>query len=210
MAETTTAASTTTAPRATTTVKKTAATKRSTAAKKGVATKSRAAASTAAKKPVAKARTAAKAEAVQVKTTAERVQDVAEKAVLVPIGAALIARDRVLEVVDTYGTRAGVDAEVKKFERRGAKARTQAERRARKTRTQIERELRTRRTRVEREVTKARKDAEKQLKALDKQVAPVREQVELVQARAENLVQSGITAGTGVVTLVTERVAAAA
>ena len=49
-----------------------------------------------------------------------------------------------------------------------------------------------------------------QLKSLDKQVAPVRSQVELAQARAENLVQSGITAGTVAVAKVTERVAAAA
>ena len=144
------------------------------------------------------------------RATAGGVQEAAGGACLVPVGAALVARDRVIEVVDTYSSRQSAQAEVKKYEKRGAKARTQLEREVRKTRTQVERELRTRRTRVERELRKARKDAGDQLKSLDKQVAPVRSQVELAQARAENPVQSGITAGTVAVAKVTERVAAAA
>lgn len=191
--------------------RKTNATRRSTAAKKGVATRKRTQAT-------ANARKAVKAETTEVKTTVDRVQDVAEKAVLVPVGAALVARDRVVEVagdlLETYSDREKAERElrsgVRTAERRGVKARNQAERRVRRTRTQIERELRTRRTRVEREVRKTRRDAEKQLKSLDKQVAPVREQFELAQARAENLVQSGITAGTEAVAIVTERIASAA
>jgi hypothetical protein len=67
------------------------------------------------------------------------------------------------------------------------------ERRVKKTRTRVERELRQRRNRVERDLRTTRKD--------------VGTQANLLTARVENLVQTGITRGTQVATKVQERVA---
>src|SRR5690242_8266703 len=86
------------------TTSKTTATKRSTAAKKAAQTRSANARkrSTAAKKAAA---TRAQAN----RTPVDYVAEYAEKAVLVPLGASLVARDRVIDTVtdlrDTYSTR---------------------------------------------------------------------------------------------------------
>ena len=71
-----------------------------------------------------KARTrAAKATVTEAKSGAALVGSYAERAVLVPVGAALSARDRVVELVDelldTFGTRKKAEAQLKRFERRG-------------------------------------------------------------------------------------------
>jgi hypothetical protein len=79
--------------------------------------------------------------------------DYAERAVLIPVGAALIARDRVVSsVTDTfsnYSSSSKAQAQLKKFERRGATARKRLEREVRKARVRVERELRQRRKRIE-------------------------------------------------------------
>ena len=62
--------------------------------------------------------------------------DYAERALLIPVGATLKAQ-----------------AQLRRFERRGATARKRLEREVRKTRTRFERELRQRRRRVERTVS---------------------------------------------------------
>lgn len=73
----------------------------------------------------------------------------AERAVLIPVGAALIARDRVVasvnETLTTYSNTTKTQAQLRKFERRGATARRRLEREVRKARTSVERELRKRR-----------------------------------------------------------------
>jgi hypothetical protein len=73
----------------------------------------------------------------------------AERAVLIPVGAALIARDRVLsgvnDAISTYASPSKAQTQLHKFERRGATARNRLEREVRKTRTRVERELRQRR-----------------------------------------------------------------
>jgi hypothetical protein len=73
----------------------------------------------------------------------------AERAVLIPVGAALIARDRVVagvnETITTCSSTAKTQAQLRKFERRGATARRRLEREVRKARTSVERELRKRR-----------------------------------------------------------------
>ena len=136
---------------------------------------------TAARKPAA-ARTAAP---TPEPTPVEVVQTYAEKAVVIPVGAALIARDRVATTVEElqtkYGTRAAaekqltklrkdVEADLKKAERRGTTARKQVERDIKKTRTQVERELRQRRARVERELKSLRKDVTARTKPVQTQV----------------------------------------
>ena len=76
---------------------------------------------------------------------------------LIPVGAALTARDAVLEAVSPYlagrdsaerelekvGKR--VQTSLKRFERRGSTARNRALREVKRTRTRVERELRQRR-----------------------------------------------------------------
>lgn len=114
---------------------------------------------------VTKARNGAVALAKQ---TAERVVDV-------PVGAALTARDRVAETVDSFSTTAKRDKELKslrtqvtrelnKFERRGGQARRKATQRVRTTRNRVEREAKSRRREVERAVRQNRTKAERQLK----------------------------------------------
>lgn len=79
--------------------------------------------------------------------------DYAERAVLIPVGAALIARDRVVSSVsDTfsaYSTGTKAQAQLRRFERRGATARKRLEREVRKARVRFERELRQRRREIE-------------------------------------------------------------
>ncbi len=79
----------------------------------------------------------------------------AERAVLIPVGAALIARDRVVSSVNdaissyaslsSYASPSKAQTQLTKFERRGITARNRLEREVRKTRTRVERELRQRR-----------------------------------------------------------------
>src|SRR5713226_9527329 len=96
---------------------------------------------TAPRKTTSKASTAKTAPA-EPKTGAELVQEYAERAVLIPVGAALTARDSVVETVtdliDTYSTPKKAEAQLKRFERRGVTARNRLERNAKKTRTRVE------------------------------------------------------------------------
>ncbi len=86
----------------------------------------------------------------QPKTAVGQAQVLAERVVLVPVGASLLARDNVVSTVKgfatKYRTRAGLERELKRYERRGATARNRFERQVRKTRTRFERELRQRRS----------------------------------------------------------------
>jgi hypothetical protein len=79
----------------------------------------------------------------QPKTRVEQVQVLAERAVLVPVGASLLARDNLVatvkDITSKYRTRTGVERELKRYERRGATARNRFERQMRKTRTLVER-----------------------------------------------------------------------
>jgi hypothetical protein len=75
--------------------------------------------------------------------------DYAERAVLIPVGAALIARDRVVssvsDTLSTVSSTSKAQQQLRKFERRGVTARKRLEREVRKTRVRVERELRQRR-----------------------------------------------------------------
>jgi len=89
--------------------------------------------------------------------TAGVLGDYAERAVLIQLGAALTARDRVVESVgdtlSTYGSTAKTQAQLRRFERRGATARNRLEREVRKARVRVERQLRERRREIESTVT---------------------------------------------------------
>lgn len=87
------------------------------------------------------------------KETADVFGDYAERAVLIPVGAALIARERVAatvsDTISTYSSSTKTQAQLRKFERRGATARNRLEREVRKARVRVERELRQRRRKIE-------------------------------------------------------------
>jgi hypothetical protein len=80
----------------------------------------------------------------------------AERAVLIPVGVALTARDRLLSSVNgtisSYSTPSKAQAQLRRFERRGATARNRLEREVRKARVRVERQLRQRRREIERTV----------------------------------------------------------
>ena len=81
-----------------------------------------------------------------------------------------------------YRTRAGVERELKRFERRGSSARNQVERQVRRARTQVERELRQRRNQVNRSVSQNRRRVEQELSSLQ------RDPAKFVGSRFERLV----------------------
>jgi hypothetical protein len=80
----------------------------------------------------------------------------AERAVLIPVGVALTARDRVVsgvsDTLSNYSSGARAQAQLRRFERRGATARNRLEREVRKARVRVERQLRQRRRKIERSV----------------------------------------------------------
>jgi len=143
-------------------------------------------------------RTSRATSSTQPKTRVEHAQVLAERAVLVPVGASLLARDNLVSTVKgfatKYRTRTNFERELKRYERRGATARNRFERQVRKARTRMEREVRQRRSLVEktmrqnqrrlnRELTSVRRDFEKQSGA-------VSARVERLVANAQGLIGS--------------------
>jgi hypothetical protein len=152
------------------------------------------------RKPAAKTRraapkTTARATSTRPTTRTARVQALAERAVLIPVGAALEARDRVAgtveELVTTTRSRSQLERQLRRFERRGGSARTQLEREVRRTRTQLEDRTRTARRGFERQRTQARKNLDLN--------------VESLTTRVEKVVQNGVDAGMKLVNGVQER-----
>jgi hypothetical protein len=192
-------------PAAKATPKRAASAAKSTAAKSTRASTARTAGTTQAKSTKAKA---ARTRAVHqtekalhesqtaARSTAEVVGDYAERAVLIPVGAALIARDRVVstvnDVISSYSSTTRAQTQLRKFERRGNTARNRLEREVRKTRTRVERELRQRR----RELDKQRASVTKNLST----------QVEQTQSQIENAVQARLKDGSELASRVQERV----
>ena len=114
------------------------------------------------------ARRAASTASTRADAEAKRVEGLgyqAERAVLVPVGAALVARDSVLEAARPFRSTKGVEREIKKFERRGVRARNDAQRQVKRTRTRVEREIRQRRQQAERLVKRNRRNLETQVKS---------------------------------------------
>ena len=162
MATTSQSTAKTTTKRASTAKRKPAASRRSTAAKPTAARRTTHAATSARRRPA---------------TRAERVQQLAERAVLIPLGAALEARD----LAAGYRSRRAVEAQLTRFERRGGKARTELEREVRKTRSLLVRETRRARRGLERQRAQVRRNLPRE--------------VEDLSAHVENVVQSGVNAG---------------
>lgn len=140
------------------------------------------------RKPAAKPRTSAAratTTSTQPATRAERAQQLAERAVLIPVGVALEARDRVAdtvgELVSTTRSRSALEKQLKRYERRGGSARTQLEREVRRTRTRLERQTRTARRGFDRQRTQAGKNLDLNVEALT--------------TRVEKVVQNGVDAG---------------
>ncbi len=125
-----------------------AATRR-TSATKAKATQAKAARTRAVHQTEAAARSSEAAAA----QTVGVVGDYAERAVLIPVGAALIARDKVVssvsDTLSNYSTSTKAQAQLRKFERRGETARKRLEREVRKARVRVERDLRQRRKAIE-------------------------------------------------------------
>ncbi len=100
-------------------------------------------------KPRKRAATAKRATTGRGSTTSTAKSSYAERAVLIPVGAALTARDRVVssvnDTITSYSSTSKAQAQLRKFEHRGATARKRLEREVRKARTSVERELRKRR-----------------------------------------------------------------
>ena len=103
--------------------------------------------------------------------------------------ASLLARDNLVSTVKglttKYRTRASLERELKRYERRGATARNRFERQVRRTRAKFERELRQRRTTVERSVKQNRRQFERQVKSVRKDFE---KQSGVVTARVDKLV----------------------
>lgn len=127
----------------------------------------------------------------------------AERAVLIPVGAALIARDRIVEgvgsVVSDYGSPSAAQVQLHKFERRGNTARNRVEREARRTRVRIERELRRRR----RDLDKAVDRVDRQRGALAKSIAG---QVDQTSTSIEQTIQARLKDGTALAGKLQDRV----
>jgi len=137
----------------------------------------------------ATAGSASSATAAETRLRVTQVQQIAERAVLVPVGAGLMARDNLVSTVrglaTKYRSRASVERELKRYERRGASARNRFERQVRRTRTKFERELRQRRNRVERTVKQNRRRVERDLGSVRRDLE---KQSGVVGARAQKLV----------------------
>jgi hypothetical protein len=156
-------------------------TRKTTATRKATATTRRAATTTTSTRP---------------KTTVGQVSDIAERAVLVPVGVSLLVRDDLVSTVKglatKYRTRASIERELKRYERRGASARNRFERQVRRQRTKFERELRQRRTRVERTVKQNRRRLEREVrqvrKDFEKQSGTLGARVEKLVTNAQGLI----------------------
>jgi hypothetical protein len=170
--------------------RKTQAVKRSTSAKKAAATRRQ---SSAAKQAAQTRR--------EFKTPVVRAGEIVERTVLVPVGAALIARDGALATIDElrsrYSTRRKAENELRRFERRGVRAVKRLEREVKNSRTRFERELKRRSAQVERKLRSTARDIESGSE-------PVTRNVEYVTARVENVAQDGRDAAAKV----SERIAA--
>jgi hypothetical protein len=166
------ATATTTSPRSAKAAKpaaKASAARKAPAGRRGSSSKSTQAKSTQAKaartRSIHQTQSAVRQTEIAARNTVDVFGDYTERAVLIPVGAALIARDRVVSTVNdtisSYGSTAKAQAQLRRFERRGSTARNRLEREVRKARVRFERELRQRRRELEQTVSslEERRDA---------------------------------------------------
>jgi hypothetical protein len=131
------------------------------------------------------------------RTPVERYVDYADRAVSIQVGAALAVRDSVVSTVGELATKYSsldqVERELRARRRRIETDLRKLERRGTTARNRFEREVRARRQRVERDLRGVGRDAGAQ--------------AGLVGSQVENLVHTGVTAGTQTAAKLTERVA---
>jgi|tagenome__1003787_1003787.scaffolds.fasta_scaffold20909924_1 hypothetical protein len=173
-------------------------TTQSTAAKKAAATRR-----ANARRRSASAKRAAATRELNQRGPLQQAQDYAERALLVPVGAALVARDNlvdtVTEVAKPYRKRETaqrqLERDIKRFERRGTTARNRVEREVKKARTRVERELRQRRNRVQRVVrtnrTRVQREVKRNRTQVERQVKTLRQRAGVVGARVDEAVATG-------------------
>jgi hypothetical protein len=139
---------------------------------------------------------AAKATKAEVKSGVKLVETYAERAVLVPVGAALAAREAIAQTVgdliDTCSSTKKAEAQLKRFEKRGLTARTKLEREASKARKRVEHEISKRRSDVE----KAASRFDRRRHSVEKRVTG---QVSDVTAKIDETVRQAADAGQGIV-----------
>ena len=115
----------------------------------------------------------------------DRAREVVERAVDLPVGAALEVSDRVADLVAPFTGRAAAEKQLKSYrtrvtrsvkrtERRGATARRKAATEARKTRNRVEREARNRRRTVETRLKRNRSEVEQRVRSVGEQLAVLR------------------------------------
>ena len=132
------------------------------------------------------------------RTTSRTSTNPVERAVLVPVGAYLLAGDNLVSTVKgfaaKYRTRTGFEREIKRYERRGVTARNRLERNVRRARTRFERELHQRRSLVEKTMHQNRRRLSGELSSVrrdfEKQSGAMGARVERLVANAQGLIGS--------------------
>ena len=168
---------------------------RSAAAKRGQATRKRQAArrrtTTAKRTASAATKQRVSAETKQAESIVTQVTGVAESALLVPVGAALEVRDRVVGAIQPWTSRPSAERElnrvrrdVRRYERRGTVARNRVVRELRKRRNAANRVLRKRRNEAARFLRLQRRGAQRTIKTNGKhaQARSVKFRTELEKA----------------------------
>jgi hypothetical protein len=116
--------------------------------------------------------------------------DYAERALMIPVGAALVARDKVVstvsDTISTYSSSSKTQAQLRRFERRGVTARNRLEREVRKARVRVERELRQRRRVIEKSVN----DLDSRRETVAKQVPDIANRVPELANRVQERILS--------------------
>jgi hypothetical protein len=167
------------------------------------ASKARATRATAARSRGASKSKPAAARTNSTRSTTDLVGDYAERAVLIPVGAALLARERVVssvtDTISSYSSPAKAQSQLRRFEHRGSAARTRMEREVRKTRTRVERELRERRRELDRR-------REQLAKGVTSKVEQTQSQIEKTQAQIEDALRTRLEEGADLASRVQERV----
>jgi hypothetical protein len=134
------------------------------------------------------------ATSTQPRSSIAQAQQLAERALLIQVGAGLVARDSLVSTVkglsSKYRTRAELGRELKRYERRGATARTRLEHEMHVTRRRFERDLRQRRSRLERSVRDSRSRVEREVGSVRRDLEKRSERVSRLVGNAQGLISA--------------------
>ena len=163
-------------------------------AKSRTTTKKTAPRKTASKSTSAAASAAAGTTSTQARRPIDQVQELAERALLIQVGAGLVARDNLVATIkglsSRYRTRTALSRELDRYERRGATARTRFEHEMSVTRRRVERDLRQRRTRLERSVRESRRRFEREVGSVRSDLGKRSERVARLVDSAQGLISA--------------------